>query len=83
MVVGLYPFYFDVYNLQISSDALILNLSQFINPNWSINYVKEIEKNKSKNNNSKSNKAINIITDSMLISILINISNEKLYPEIS
>ena len=77
MVVGLYPFYFDVYNLQISSDALILNLSQFINPNWSINYVKEIEKNKSKNNNSKSNKAINMKRTSMLITKLIDISNDK------
>ena len=48
MVVGLYPFYFDVYNLQISSDALILNLSQFINPNWSINDVKEIDKKRLK-----------------------------------
>ena len=76
MVVELYPFYFDVYNLQISSDARILNRSQFINPNWSINYVKELEMNKFKNNNSKSNPAININTDSMLISNLINISNE-------
>ena len=83
MVVGLYPFYFDVYNLQISSDARILHLLQFINPNWSINYVKELEMKKFKNNNSKSNTAININTDSMLISKLINISNEKLYPEIS
>ena len=76
MVVGLYPFYFDVYNLQISSDARILNLLQFINPNWSINYVKELEMKKFKNNNSKSNTAININTDSMLISKLINISSE-------
>ena len=82
MVVGLYPFYFDVYNLQISSDALILNLLQFINPNWSINNVKELEVKKFKNNNSKSNTAININTDSMLISKLINISNE-MYMEIS
>ena len=76
MVVGLYPFYFDVYNLQISSDARILNLSQSINPNWSINYVKELEMKKFKNNNSKSNTAININTDSMLISKLINIYSE-------
>ena len=83
MVVGLYPFYFDVYNLQISSDARILHLLQFINPNWSISYVKGLEMKKFKNNNSKSNTAININTDSMLISKLINISSEKLYPEIS
>ena len=84
MVVWLYPFYFDVYNLQISSDALILNLSQFINPNWSIIDVKDIEKKKFKDKNYyKSNKAISMNTDSMLISKLINISNEKLYPEIS
>ena len=83
MVVGLYPFYFDVYNLQISSDARILHLLQFINPNWSISYVKGLEMKKFKNNNSKSNTAININTDSMLISKLINISSEILYPEIS
>ena len=83
MVVGLYPFYFDVYNLQISSDARILNLLQFINPNWSINYVKELEMKKFKNNNSKSNTDMNINTDSILISKLINISNEILYLEIS